>query len=151
MRIIGFAFLVPGIILSILGVGFFSTMRGMGATIAGGVCGGLGAVFTLIAVIALLRDRVDRRRADLILQTGLETRGTVTFVDRNFSVRINGRPIYSIIEYTFKDRMGRDYTRTMRNAPSDIVIRRKIEVGSELPVKYLANDPEQSVIVLNPV
>ena len=82
------------------------------------------------------------------MQNGIDAVGTVTFVDKNYLITINNAPIYSIVEYTFKDKLGKDYMRRVDTVPSDWVIRNKIEVDGKLKVKYLKENPVQNIMVL---
>lgn len=83
-----------------------------------------------------------------ILDKGVPARGRVTFVDKNYSVLVNQKPIYSSVEYTFEDHLGRPHIGRSDAVDSDWVIRAQIAVGSEVELKYLANDPEQNQLVL---
>jgi hypothetical protein len=75
--------------------------------------------------------------------------GTVTFVDRNWKILLNKNPIYSIVEYYYKDNLGNQYTRKISNMSSELVIRKQIQVGAKIPVKYLSENPAESVIVIS--
>lgn len=57
-------------------------------------------------------------------------------------------PIYSIIEYTYVDPTGANHTRKITNFSTQIAIRKQIQVGSKIAIKYLAENPDESVIVL---
>lgn len=121
-----------------------------------------GAGFSLIFVvvgIALLAGGglltylgiKDRRKlaaqAEQLQEFGVEADGTITFIDRNFRMLVNNRPIYSIVEYTFEDNFGHQHTGRVDNFPSDTAIRLKLEVGSRVRVKYLKENPAQSMLL----
>lgn len=114
----------------------------------GGFLAGLGLIFTLAGMRGRSRDAKHQKQIQHIIQTGIAVDGTATFVDRNYSILINKRPIYSIVEYTYKDRSGTQYSRRVETIPSDFVIRNKIEVGGKVSVKYLSEDPSQSTILM---
>ena len=82
------------------------------------------------------------------MQTGIAAEGTVTFADKNYSLLMNKKPVYSIVEYTYVDQSGKQHTRRVETIPSDYVIRNKIEVGGKVAVKYAVEDPGQSTILL---
>lgn len=113
-----------------------------------GFLGVLGVLFALGGMVAMGRSSATRKRQLQIIQTGVEAEGTVTFVDRNFRILVNRTPIYSIVEYTYQDRSGRSHTRRVDQVPSDLVIRKQIQVGSKIPVKFAAENPQESVMVL---
>ena len=81
-----------------------------------------------------------------IAQTGVETEAAVTFVDKNYALLVNNRPIYSIVEYTYQDELGNEYVNRIENVSTDYVIRNKAEVGSKIRIKYLPTEPGQSVM-----
>jgi Na+/melibiose symporter-like transporter len=112
-----------------------------------------GAAFVVIGILTTTLTFVRlRRRASMatnVLETGIDTEGTITFVDRNYGVKVSGRYIYSIIEYKFTDLSNKEYVKKVTEASTEEVIRCKIEVGGTVKVKYLPNDPTQSIIMLN--
>jgi hypothetical protein len=115
------------------------------------VGGGLiafGSLFVLGGFARLVRGNKQQKRNLYILQNGIEAQGTVTFVDRNWSVLVNKNPIYSIVEYTFPDKNGNQHTRKISNISSEIVIRKQIQVGSKIPIKYASENPGESVMVV---
>lgn len=83
-----------------------------------------------------------------VLETGIETEGTVTFVDRNYGVKVSGRHPYSIVEYKFTDSSKKEYVKKVIEANTEEVIRCRIEVGGTVKVKYLPKDPAQSIMIL---
>lgn len=115
----------------------------------GGGVGGLGVVFALVALIGMVRGSQQTKRNQYLVQTGIDAEGTVTFVDKNYAMLINNRPIYSIIEYTYRDGAGNQHTRRIDNANSELVIRKQIQVGAKVAIKYSAQNPGESVIVLS--
>ena len=128
-----------------LGLGEMQTLLQYGI---GGLFAGIGAIMTLGGLIGMARGA---KRAGLdkqIAQTGTETEATVNFVDKNYSLLVNNRPIYSIVEYTYQDEFGNEHTNRIENVSTDEVIRNKVEVGSKIRIKYLPEDPGQSVMVI---
>jgi hypothetical protein len=113
-----------------------------------GVVGGLGVIFILIGLIGLTRRSKKRKQSSQILQTGADAEATVTFVDKNYSYLVNRRPIYSIVEYTYKDTSGKKYTNRIENVNSEKVVRNKIQVGTKIAIKYSTENPNESVIVM---
>lgn len=114
----------------------------------GGGLGGLGALLAIGGVVGMVRGSRETKRKQLIMQTGVDGEGTVTFVDKNYALLVNKTPIYSIVEYTYRDGAGKEHTRRITNASSEVVIRKQIQVGGKVPIKYLPQDPSQSVLVL---
>ncbi len=112
-----------------------------------GVFGLLGISFFLAALAAnrISAQRVKRRQA--ILTHGIETTGVITYLDRNFSLRLNGRFPYSIVEYRFTDADGHEQVVTDRRVSAEQAIRQSWQVGTPLLVRYLRNSPKQSTIV----
>jgi hypothetical protein len=115
----------------------------------GGGLAGLGLIFAIGGLISMVRGSKQNKRTQYILQNGIDAQGTVTFVDKNWYIKVNGNPIYSIVEYTYPDETGLQHTRRITNISSEIVIRKQIQVGSTIPIKYTAENPEESVIVLS--
>ncbi len=114
----------------------------------GGVFAGIGAIMTLGGLIGVMRGAKRSKLDSHIAQTGTETDATVTFVDKNYSLLVNNRPIYSIVEYAYQDELGNEYTNRLENISTDYVIRNKVEVGSKIRIKYLPAEPGQSVITV---
>ena len=79
----------------------------------------------------------------LLLVTGLRT-----FADKNYSVLVNGKPIFSSVEFTYQDSAGKPHTGRKDNVNSDLVIRDKIVVGSLVAVKYLPENPDKNILIL---
>jgi len=114
----------------------------------GGLFAGIGAIMTLGGLIGVVRGAKRSKLAGHIAQTGAETEATVTFVDKNYSMLVNNRPIYSIVEYTYQDELGNEYANRIEDLSTDTVIRNKVEVGGKIRIKYLPADPGQSVMIL---
>lgn len=109
--------------------------------------GGLGSVFFLGGLIGFSRGRNKAKRLARIAQTGIAAEATVTFVDKNFLVLVNKTPIYSIVEYRYRDTSGNEHVRRVDNVSSELVIRNKVEVGGKVRIKYAQEDPGQSVLL----
>jgi len=109
---------------------------------------GVGAVMAFFGVISLLRGGRKSQMNKKILQEGVEGQGTITFVDRNYRVQINNRPIYSIVEYSYSDGLGNQYVNRIDNANTEFVIRAGWQVGTVVPIKYLSENPQQSTLVM---
>lgn len=137
-------FLFVGVIL--LGVGvlvYFSNSLPVSAFLTL-----LGLLFCGIGLVGYFRGAAASKQHAFIAQTGIEKEATVTFVDKNYSLLLNQKPIYTIVEYKFKDDAGVEHVRRIDNVPSDYAIRRKIEVGGTVKIKYLREDPNQSVMLV---
>lgn len=122
-------------------------MMGSMSTIFLVAFGGVGVLMVIFGVLSLRRGRRQVQQHQLILANGIQTEGRVTFVDRNYSVTVNNRPIYSIVEYTYTDGSGVAHTNRIDQVNTESVIRAGIEVGSTIQIKYLMEDPSQSTIV----
>lgn len=114
----------------------------------GGGLAGLGLLFIVIGLIGRGRAAKHQKQINHILQTGIAAEGTVTFVDRNYSILVNKRPVYSILEYTYQDLTGNQHTRRIDTMPSDYVIRKNIQVGAKVAIKYANEDSSKSAILL---
>jgi hypothetical protein len=90
-------------------------------------------------------DPQQSRMAAEIMETGISTTAQVTFVDRNYRVLINNRPVYSIVEYVYQDDLGNKYSKRIDRVSSEAVIRNQIAVGSTVDIKYSSTDPSQSI------
>ena len=110
----------------------------------------LGVIFTLVGLKGLIRGSKTSKVNAQIVQNGIETDATVTFADKNYSLLVNHKPIYSIVEYKYKDNSGSEHVRRIDNVPSDLVIRNNIVVGANIKVKYLQEDPKRSVMLMLP-
>lgn len=113
-----------------------------------GFLGLLGGLFVLSGLVARGRSSSRAKRQRRILETGIDAEGTVTFVDRNYTILVNRTPVYSIVEYTYQDRAGTAHTRRVDQVASEIVIRKQIQVGSKISVKYAPENPAESVMLL---
>jgi hypothetical protein len=160
---------MTGIILLIMGVVFIGAGLFAGNTI-GGMTGsipgaaqetmglaqniftytfvGVGALLSFFGVVSLVRGGRSSKITQKVLQEGVEGQGTITFVDRNYRVQINNRPIYSIVEYSYTDGVGNPYVNRIENANTEFVIRAGWQVGTIIPIKYLMENPQQSAIVM---
>jgi len=114
----------------------------------GGLFAGIGAIMTLSGLIGVMRGAKRSKLDSHISQNGVETGATVTFVDKNYALLVNNRPIYSILEYTYQDELGNEYANRIENISTDYVIRNKVEVGNKIRIKYLPAEPAQSVIAV---
>lgn len=115
----------------------------------GGGLGLLGLLFLIGGIRGKIRNAKLNKQKLHILKTGIETEGKVTFVDKNYSFLINNNPVFSIVEYTYKDKSGTTHSRRINNINSEIVIRNQINVGSIVAIKYDRVDSSQSIILLH--
>jgi branched-subunit amino acid ABC-type transport system permease component len=107
----------------------------------------IGGLLILWGIITLLRSRARMDDLKLIAANGVDTTGIVTYLDRNYSVLVNNRPIYSIVEYRYQDQMGREFVQRANTLKTELIIRSGLQVGSPIKVRYLAADPAKSGIV----
>lgn len=114
----------------------------------GGGLAALGLLFIVIGLISRIKTAKQNKQILHIMKTGIAAEGTVTFVDKNYAILVNKRPIYSILEYTYQDGSGIEYMRRIDNIPSDFVIRKNIQVGTKVAIKYASEDSSQSTILL---
>jgi hypothetical protein len=113
-----------------------------------GFLGLLGLIFLIIGIISMIRGSKQMKENQYIAKNGIPTEGTVTFVDKNWTLLVNKNPIYSIIEYTYTDNNGMQYSRKVTNANSNLVTRMGIQVGSKIPIKYSPQNHGESVIIV---
>lgn len=113
---------------------------------------GVGVAILVIGVFllvtGLIRGKKKRKLAMEIFQRGTLVKGSVTFVDKDYSVLMNNKPIFSIVEFTFQDGAGRTYTARKTGVNSDLVIRNRIEVGGQVAAKYLPENPDINILLL---
>lgn len=111
------------------------------------VCWALGGMFTLFGIIGLLGGAA--RQGDLkeIAASGIQAPARITYLDRNYTLLLNNRPVYSIVEYVFRDTLGREFVRRADNIKTDTVIRQGWQVGSNIQVRYLPANPMKSGIL----
>jgi hypothetical protein len=113
-----------------------------------GFLAGLGAFFIIGGLRAGARAARQKEQDLHIMQTGVETEGTVTFVDKNYYILVNKNPIYSIVEYTYKSSSGNQHTNRLDMLSSEQVIRKQIQVGTKIRIKYAAEDSSKSIIIM---
>jgi len=123
-------------------------IRNIVATSVGGGLAALGGVFLIIGIVGIKRDSKQKKENLHIMRTGISAEGRVNFVDKNYSLLVNNKPIYSIVEYSYNDKLGNHHTRRITNLNSDIVIRNQIKVGGTVSIKYDEDDYSKSVIIL---
>lgn len=109
---------------------------------------GVGGLMSFFGVISLIRGGRASNMTKKVLQEGTAGQGKITFIDRNYRVQINNRPIYSIVEYTYTDGLGNQYVNRIDNANTEFVIRAGWQIGMTIPIKYLSDNPQQSAIVM---
>ncbi len=107
----------------------------------------LGLIFIFAGFWSRSKEIKGAKITNEIAQNGMDAVGTVTFVDKNYLITMNNAPIYSIIEYKFKDDLGMEHIRRIDKVPSDWVIRNKIMVDGTLKVKYLKEDPKKNIML----
>jgi hypothetical protein len=116
------------------------------------VFGGMGLIFMVIGAVMFLGGRAKAKKnqalAEKIFAMGVATEGTITFFDKNYGLLVNNKPIYSIVEFKFRDGSGTERIGRKDNVSSDLAIRLKLEVGAKVQVKYLNEDPEQNILML---
>jgi hypothetical protein len=116
------------------------------------VFGGLGLVFMIIGAVLFLRSRIKGKQnkalAEKIFAMGVPAEATITFIDKNYGMLVNNKPIYSIVEFTFRDSSGGERVGRKNNVSSDLAIRLKWEVGSKVQIKYMNEDPDQNILIM---
>jgi hypothetical protein len=116
------------------------------------VFGGLGLIFMIIGAVLFFRGRAQAKKnkalAERIFTMGVPAEATITFIDKNYGLLVNNKPIYSIVEFKFRDGSGTERVGRKNNVDSDLVIRLKLEVGSKVQIKYMNEDPDQNILLL---
>ncbi len=102
----------------------------------------------ILVVIGLVKRKKDKAKAKEIYSRGIKAQARVTFVDKNYTLLVNEKPIYSIIECVFNDSSGMPHTVRKENVDSDLVIRNQIFVGGIIDVMYLAENPDDTIFLL---
>jgi len=111
------------------------------------ICWATGGGLTLWGALLLMQGGARRGDLQQIAAAGIETGAVITYVDRNYSLLLNNRPIYSIVEYRYRDGMGREFVNRADNVKTDLVIRNNWQVGSPIKVRYLPANPTKSGIM----
>lgn len=139
------------------GIGFISDiLSGNGLVGPAGLVhatfGGVGLIILVIGLIITITSIIRRKKkkalAMLIYEQGTPAEGTITFVDKNYSILVNQKPIYSIVEFKFRDSSGQERVSRKNDVNSDLVIRLQLQVGSKVQVKYLSEDPSKNILLL---
>jgi hypothetical protein len=105
----------------------------------------VGVIFTVCGLIGGKKKKVlDKKISD----TGLNAEATITFLEKNYAVLVKKKPIYSFVEFSFRDRGGTVHTGCKSNVSSDLAVRLMLKVGSKVQIKYLKKDPGQNVLIL---
>ena len=111
-----------------------------------------GLIFTILGIWKYSKGRKEKKlRAQLaekLHNSGRQTNATVTYVMPDLRYRVNGMPVFSIMVYQFQDEMGRTYQRKMEDMRTELVILHGIAIGSQIPIKYLPEDPTQNMVYL---
>lgn len=105
--------------------------------------GGLSALLFLTGAIITTLDLKRRIIDSSILRSGIYTMGSVTAVEDS-NLEVNG-VIQQIVNYSFKDRMGRGYNG--RSSPVSPSLLQSIHSGSSCKVAYRKEDPNDSILV----
>lgn len=106
------------------------------------------AVGALGFTVGQLQIRAARERTARIDAQGISARGTVSAVEPNWNVRVNGRAVYSIVAFTFTDSSGAPRSVRKTRVDSGLVSSSQIAAGAQVDVKYLMEDPGQCGLVL---
>jgi len=152
--LVGGFFIVFGVIWVAFTLGMFLFLKSQGVTDngMGTLFSGIGGIFILIGVPMVISGVINNRKRQAeenkVMTQGVATTGKVTFVDKNYSLLVNEKPIYSIVEFQFKDGSGQLRTSRKENVDSDLVIRTQMAVGNEVNLKYLLENPDENVLIL---
>jgi hypothetical protein len=116
------------------------------------IFGGLGLIFMVVGAVLFIRGRVQGKKnkalAEKIFAMGVPAEATITFIDKNYGMLVNNKPIYTIVEFTFRDGSGVERMGRKNNVSSDLAIRLKWEVGSKVQIKYMNEDPAQNILIM---
>lgn len=112
----------------------------------------IGPLALIVGLAFIVMGRADARKArqevDHIVKDGVDATGTVTCVDNNYNILVGDAPIYSIVEFTFRDAAGNEHTTRKEDVNRELVIRNKIQVGSQVQLKYIPTNPEENGLLL---
>ncbi|MCJ7524205.1 MAG: hypothetical protein MUP71_03160 [Candidatus Aminicenantes bacterium] len=116
------------------------------------VFGGLGLIFMIIGAILFIRSRVQGNKnkalAEKIFAMGVPAEATITFIDKNYNMLVNNKPIYSIVEFKFRDSSGSERLGRKNNVSSDLAIRLNFKVGAKVQIKYMNENPDQNILIM---
>jgi hypothetical protein len=148
----GLIFFLVGNGIALIGKLFSGNLQVGLASINMIIFGGLGLIFMVIGAIMVVRSRIKAKKnqalAEKIFAMGVPVEATVTFFDKNYGLLVNNKPIYSIVEFKFRDGSGTERVGRKNNVSSDLAIRLKLEVGSKVQVKYMNENPDQNILIL---
>ena len=106
---------------------------------------GIGVVILIGGIWLSIKEkkweRESKEKAETLAKNGFPTRARITFVDKNYSVLVNQKPVYSIVECVFDDSFGNQHITRKEDVDSDLVIRAQLKVGDEIDILYMPNDP----------
>ncbi len=113
------------------------------------ICWAVGGLLTIGGIINLIGGVARHGELKEIAASGLQTGARITFLDRNYTLLLNNRPVYMIVEYVFRDSLGQEFIRRTENIKTDLVIRMGWQVGSNIQVCYLPQNPFKSGIMFS--
>jgi hypothetical protein len=105
----------------------------------------LGMIFVVIGLIGSKKKKVPAKK---IFEMGVKTEATITFFEKNYGTLIKNKPLYSFVEFTFRDKSGIEHTGCKSNVNLDLAVRLNLKVGGKVQIRYLKGNPAQNVLIL---
>jgi serine/threonine protein kinase len=136
--IIGIVFLITTIIM-LINIGFEDFVAFIVFPI-------LGVVFSAVGFGSLYYTLKRISKHNYIKKHGLETEAGVKFLERDYSIKVNGRPIYFVCGYTFTDDKGNIHYKKVNYLHEDKVMELDIRPMDTIKIKYLPDSPNDSII-----
>lgn len=147
----GAIFFFAGSGLSVASALFAGTLAGsplMQRAIFAGFGFGIGLLGVVFLAIGLVKGEWRPGLAKRILETGFIADATITYLDKNHGLLVNNQPVYSIVEFTFRDSNGKERKGRKSKVDSDLAVRLSLQVGGTVRVKYLRDTPDNNLLVL---
>lgn len=108
----------------------------------------VGIILAIIGVALLRKKEIANQQMQNNRENCIMTKARVTFVDKEYVTTMSEMPLFSLVEYEFTDDYGKVFTGRKDQVDSDLVIRNKIEVGSEVDIVYATQDPNINGLML---
>ncbi len=147
----GAIFFFAGSGLSVASALFAGTLAGsplMQRAIFAGFGFGIGLLGMVFLAVGLVKGQWRPGLAERILEAGFVADATITYLDKNYGLIVDDRPVYSIVEFTFRDSSGGEHKGRKSKVDTDLAARLDLRVGGTVRVKYLRDAPDTHMLIL---
>ncbi|MCX6555705.1 MAG: hypothetical protein NTZ12_11950 [Candidatus Aminicenantes bacterium] len=102
----------------------------------------------ILVAIGLIGGKKKKILAKKIFETGVTAEATITFIEKNYGKLVNHKPVYSFVEYKYRDSGATEHLGSKSDVSSDLAVRLDLHVGGKVRIKYLKKNPGQNVLIL---